>query len=103
MNLTNTSAKQDKKAVIAIFRNQESLDKTLSELKARNFKKENISILTAKHKDLNNIDYNLMSRDIATTGLMYGLATGGILGWLGPWRNNWKHKWCPHWFGHLKN
>ncbi|MFA6239097.1 MAG: hypothetical protein WC635_17290 [Bacteriovorax sp.] len=82
MNLTNTRAKQDKRAVTAIFKNQESLEKTLNELKARNFKTEDISILMAKHKDLHNIDYNLLSRDVATTGLMYGLATGGILGWL---------------------
>lgn len=77
-----TNIKKNTPAITAFFRNQESLEKTLSDLKSKNFKQEDISILMAKHKDLHTVDYNLMSRDIATTGLMAGFVSGGLVGWL---------------------
>lgn len=73
----DTLFKKAQPAVIACFKNLDTLEKTLNGLKTANFKNEDISILTLKKKDL---ERNILTG--VATGAITGMAEGGILFWL---------------------
>lgn len=73
----DTEFEKAQPAVIACFKNLDTLETTLNGLKMANFKNEDISILTLKKKDL---DRNILAG--VTSGAIAGMAEGGILFWL---------------------
>lgn len=69
-------------AVVAVFKNHDQLENILEELKAKNFRSEDISILAAKRKDLKKVSHEVDVLDNVETGLLAGVTAGGIFCWL---------------------
>lgn len=68
--------------VIGLFKNDSTLEKTLFTLRAKGFQSEDIAILMSKNEAFKAKSFDLKARQAASTGLVTGIAAGGILGWL---------------------
>lgn len=73
----DTELKTVQPAVIAFFNDVNVLENVLDDLKLKNFKNEDISILTINRKDISKSIF-----DGVVKGAMTGLAEGGIFCWL---------------------
>ena len=82
MNPLDKKFKKKQPIIIALFKDHSTLEKTIQELNKNGFQKDNISILMAKPEDFQEHHLNRMAREAATTGLVTGITTGGILGLL---------------------
>lgn len=82
MKFSNQKVTTNRSQVIGLFKNDSSLEKTLLTLRAKGFQSEDIAILMSKNETFKNNFFDLKERHAATTGLVTGIATGGILGWL---------------------
>lgn len=69
-------------AVIAIFKDHKNLEKVLDELKDKNFHNKDISIFSAKRKDLKEVVYDKNVLEGAIIGAIIGLAEGGLMCWM---------------------
>lgn len=82
MKISNQKFATNRPQVIGLFKNDSSLEKTLLTLRAKGFQSEDIAILMSKNETFKNNYFDLKERQAASTGLVTGIAAGGILGWL---------------------
>ncbi|MFA6236365.1 MAG: hypothetical protein WC635_03470 [Bacteriovorax sp.] len=82
MERLNNRFKKFQPAVIAVFKDHTNLEKILDELKEKKFHNKNISILSAKRKDLKSIPYDKNVLEGAIIGAAIGVAEGGLLCWM---------------------
>lgn len=82
MKLFNKKIKKNQHQVISIFKDQMTFEKTLNDLRDNEFQNEKIAIFMQKNEDLKIDRHNSNASEAATTGLVTGVATGGIVGWL---------------------
>lgn len=82
MGIIDRKSKTKQPLVIALFKDHSSLEKTITDLKDNGFWSENIAVLMSKRDELEDEQFKEKIRDVATSGLVSGIATGGILGWL---------------------
>lgn len=82
MKISNQKFTANRPQVIGLFKNDSSLEKTLLTLRAKGFQSEDIAILMSKNEAFKNNFFDTRERQAASTGLVTGIAAGGILGWL---------------------
>jgi hypothetical protein len=88
MKISNKQLDKEQPFVIGLFKDHSTLENTLTELKESGFWSENIAILMSKHvfhnegSEGSEEHLKFKAKDVATTGLITGVTTGGILGWL---------------------
>lgn len=69
-------------AVIAVFKDQGVLKKTLSDLIEKKFNYNDISVIATKSGDIKEYTDNYHLTKSATVGLIAGMLTGAVIGWL---------------------
>jgi uncharacterized protein YcfJ len=76
--------REGRNSVFGIFRDQETLDRTVNILKAQNFRNSDISVLMPSKEGTKDfaIKKNTKAPEGATTGAATGAVAGGIFGWL---------------------
>jgi|GEM_PF-766931 len=82
MKISNQKVTTNRPQVIGLFKNDSTLEKTLLTLRAKGFQSEDIAILMSKNEAFKDNFFDLKARQAASTGLVTGIAAGGILGWL---------------------
>lgn len=76
--------KKGRNSVFGIFRDQQSLNRTVDILKVQNFRNSDISVLMPSKEESKNFAFekNTKAPEGATTGAATGAVAGGIFGWL---------------------
>lgn len=74
--------KDNQPAVIAVFEDQGIIKKILFDLKENKFDYDDISIIATARGDIKKYDDNYHLTESATAGLIAGMFTGAVIGWL---------------------